>query len=195
MYRFFQITKLILFLYLISYSVNGQNYQFKIITEAENCDLGSASVEVIGAVANDSISTQWSSGEYNFITVRNLMKGSYSVKVKVKHRKDSIVQITDTTLYFNVEKGFCPISVSKYFTPNDDGINDLLQIGNVTKHPDFEFQVYNKWGQRVHSQKNTYTPWDGKWLGVDLPDGSYFYVFFYDGNKKALEKGDITIIR
>ena len=136
------------------------NYEFKIITEAENCDLGSATIEIGGTSASDSISTHWSSGENNFMTIRNLPKGMHSVRIRIKHKRDTIVQLSDTTLCFNIERGFCPISVPKYFTPNDDGINDLLNIGSVNRHPNFEFQVFNKWGQRVHFQKGTYLPWD-----------------------------------
>jgi hypothetical protein len=48
----------------------------------------------------------------------------------------------------------------------------------------------------VHSQKGTYTPWDGKWNGINVLDGTYYYVFYYDGgNKHDLVKGDVTILR
>ena len=48
----------------------------------------------------------------------------------------------------------------------------------------------------MHSQKGTYTPWDGKWNGIHVPDGTYYYVFYYDGGHKNKHvKGDVTVLR
>ena len=48
----------------------------------------------------------------------------------------------------------------------------------------------------MHSQKQNYTPWNGTWNGVNVLDGTYYYVFYYDGsNKDKIIKGDITVLR
>jgi gliding motility-associated-like protein len=102
----------------------------------------------------------------------------------------------DTTITIKVEKDKCKVVMSNHFTPNGDSYNDVWSVGNTQYYPKFELFVFNKWGQQVHSQRGTFEAWDGKWNGINVPDGTYYYVFYYDsGNKRELEKGDVTILR
>ncbi len=90
----------------------------------------------------------------------------------------------------------CKVSVGSYFTPNGDNYNDHLYVSNWESYPNFELEIYNKWGQKIHSQKAKYVPWDGTWAGTKVPDGTYYFVFFYDASiKSKLLKGDFTILR
>ena len=170
------------------------NYSFEISKLPDECRKGSASVIINGTNPNDTISIIWSTGQQDITSIDNLSEGDYSIKITINSSVDTT--ITDTTLNFSIEKELCKIAVSNHFTPNGDGYNDVLQISYAENHPNFELDVFNKWGQRVHSQKSHYIPWDGKWAGIDVPDGTYYYVFFYDAsNKNKLAKGDITILR
>jgi len=57
-------------------------------------------------------------------------------------------------------------------------------------------QVFDRWGQLVNQQRNSYTPWDGTHLGSKVPEATYYYIFFYEeGKTKNFEKGDVTIVR
>ncbi|MEL6538233.1 MAG: gliding motility-associated C-terminal domain-containing protein, partial [Bacteroidota bacterium] len=85
-----------------------------------------------------------------------------------------IVQVAaDTTVF-----------IPTAFSPDDNGINDNLQIGNLSfiqtrSQLDFELIVYNRWGdviKRVPNYDNGLNVWDGTG-GADngqLPDGVYF---------------------
>jgi gliding motility-associated-like protein len=171
------------------------NYGFTITTTTEICQKAYALLAITGTVQADSVAINWSTGQKNTTQLINLTGGEYSVHIKIKH-KDTIVHVTDTVIHFTVEKELCVVLVAKHFSPNDDGYNDRLQIANVLNYPNFELFIYNRWGQRVHHQKKDYIAWDGKWLGSDLPDGTYFYMFFYDASDRdKFEKGDITILR
>lgn len=171
-------------------------YSFNIETKSEQCEKGSASLIITDTIVNDSIRVTWSTGQKDVATIAELEGGDYTVEVVTKYHKDTVWVTKDTLLSFKVEKERCPLVLNKYFSPNDDGYNDVFTIGFIERYPNFELSVYNKWGQRVHHQKKTYTPWDGKWAGVDLPDGTYYYVIFYEaGNSKDLVKGDVTILR
>lgn len=170
------------------------NYGFEISKTPAECARGSAILTISGTEPNDSISIVWSTGEQNVNQISNLNEGDFSVSISINPAADSIQ--VDTTLRFKIEKELCKVSVSNHFTPNGDDYNDVLQITYVNNHPNFEFEVFNKWGQRVHFQKSTYVPWDGKWAGTNVPDGTYYYVFFYDASdKNKLVKGSITILR
>ena len=179
-------------------------YQFVLSKTTDECISANASLEIAGTAPADEISIRWSTGETGKKNIYDLKAGAYSVKVTIKHTKDTVVNATDTivthikdtTIKFLIDKQRCVVSVPKYFSPNGDNYNDLLHIGNIGKYPDFELSIFDKWGQRVHHQRSQYMPWDGTWLGANLPDGTYFFVLFYEASdKNNLVKGDITILR
>jgi gliding motility-associated-like protein len=174
----------------------AQPLTYTLKATAEHCNKATAHLGITGEKTGDSLVVEWSTGERNVRNINQLSAGNHSVRVYLKRKQDTVYVIKDTTLAYIVEKTECEISVPKHFSPNDDGYNDRLQIGNVRYYPNFEFHVHNRWGQRVHFQKKEFEPWDGKWLGVDLPDGTYYFVFFFDGaDKGKMIKGDVTILR
>jgi gliding motility-associated-like protein len=102
----------------------------------------------------------------------------------------------DTTLNVIVPELTCVIGAELKFTPNADGINDEWDINNLAYYPDFVLIVYNRWGQKVHEQKDTYEPWDGIYLGSPLPSATYYYVIYPYGrkNNEDIIKGQVTLI-
>lgn len=184
------------FFFCLGFLFSQPVYHFTLSTSKNFCVKGIAALNIEERKPTDTISINWSSGESNVYQVHDLIEGSYNVHVVIKRHQDTLLFVKDTTLYFSIEKEFCQVSVDKYFSPNDDNYHDKMEISNTGYYPDFELDVYNKWGQRVHHQNHEYTPWDGKWNGIDLPDGTYYYVFFYDSsNRSLLVKGDVTILR
>jgi gliding motility-associated-like protein len=174
----------------------SQPFDFSLARVAEKCNKGSVVLTITTSIANPTTNIEWSNGRRDTDRLFELDEGDYSVRVVSKYNPDSLVRVLDTTIYFRIEKELCEISIPKFFSPNSDGYNDMLFIGNVEKHPEFDFNVYNKWGQKVHGQKKQYIPWDGTWNGLPMPDGVYYFVFFYDsGDKHSYATGDITILR
>jgi len=186
---------LIFFFVIVLARLWGQGVSIDLLTTPWQCNKGTAQVRTNLKLDKDSVKFEWSNGQ-NQQVIGNLETGDYSVRVKYVYKQDTVYVKRDTTLRFSIEKKLCYVVVPKYFSPNDDNYNDKLFIQNTDAHPAFEFSVYNKWGQRVHHQQQTYEPWDGKWQGIDVPDGAYFYIFIYNKNNTAVyEKGDITILR
>lgn len=150
------------------------------------CEKGSARIVIKDTVENYTV--LWSNGNANFIA-QNLNSGDYSVKITWRQK-------LDTVIYFTIDQEECPIYFSSLVTPNNDGFNDYFEISNVVYYPNFSLYVYNRWGQQVHKQESSYTPWDGTSIGTHLPDGAYYYVFFYDkSNKENFARGVITLLR
>lgn len=179
----------------VSACFSQPNYQFGLSTSKYICLKATAVLEIFGTEPADTITITWSTGQTNITQIYELVSGDYSVNIKIR-RTDTLTHLKDTTFYFSISEELCDVGVDKYFSPNDDNYHDKLSIVNSQFHPNFELNIFNKWGQQVHSQKKEYTPWDGKWNGIDLPDGTYFYVFFYDAaQKNKCAKGDITILR
>ena len=65
------------------------------------------------------------------------------------------------------------------FSPNKDGVNDLLRPifrGNIT---DYLLQVYSRWGNLLYQSNNPHQGWDGRQNGTLLPPGSYVWHLQY----------------
>ncbi|MEL6252394.1 MAG: PKD domain-containing protein [Bacteroidota bacterium] len=68
------------------------------------------------------------------------------------------------------------ISMPSAFSPNGDGFNDFYKIGHY-KLSQFNFQVFNRWGQMVFETNNPDFEWDGRTLdGKMAQEGVYVYV-------------------
>lgn len=82
------------------------------------------------------------------------------------------------------------------FSPNGDGNNDLLYVrGKCIKS--MQFEIYNRWGEKVFESTDPTVAWDGTYRGKSLDTGVFVYYLkaeYYNGvivNKK----GNVTLIR
>jgi gliding motility-associated-like protein len=73
------------------------------------------------------------------------------------------------------------------FTPNGDGINDLLMEG-------IKILIYDRNGMLLYSGN---TGWDGKYNGKDMDSDTYFYTASYidKNNQQQTKKGSVTLLR
>jgi gliding motility-associated-like protein len=80
-------------------------------------------------------------------------------------------------------------------TPNQDGINDVWNIGLTELYPDLEIKIFNRWGEIVwKSEKGYPRPWDGTSNGSPLPIDSYHYIIdLHNGSRLII--GNVTILR
>ena len=95
-----------------------------------------------------------------------------------------------------VEVGRC-IPHHAGFTPNGDGVNDFWEIPCLNLFTN-RVQVFNRWGLPVFETVNYDGTWDGRNLGQDVPDGTYYYVISVDEpqlSEPKIYKGTVTIIR
>lgn len=93
-------------------------------------------------------------------------------------------------------------------TPNEDGSNDVWNLGNLQNYCDkcdkvARVQLFNRWGAKVYDQSNenmkmesfrgiSSNTWDFN-RTEKLPDGIYFYVISIDGKEKGIT-GYIQIV-
>jgi len=92
----------------------------------------------------------------------------------------------------------CLIEVPSGFTPNNDGLNDFFQPHNALKADNYEFKVYNRWGQLVFQSRNWREKWDGKIIGAYQTTGVFVWMLSYthrDTGKQVFRKGTVTLIR
>ena len=66
----------------------------------------------------------------------------------------------------------CRIFVPNAFTPTGYGLNDFY--GPVVYDLDeLQYQIFNRWGEKLYEGGLNDAGWDGTYLGADAPQGSY----------------------
>jgi gliding motility-associated-like protein len=103
----------------------------------------------------------------------------------------------DTTSEQIAKLQTCNISVPNAFTPNGDGKNDWLFPLNAFDVSNYEFQVFNRYGQLVFETRDPQKKWDGRMNGQQQETGTYIWIFNYtDGSgKKLSQRGSTVLIR
>jgi gliding motility-associated-like protein len=93
---------------------------------------------------------------------------------------------------------FCTTDVPTGFTPNNDGLNDNFGPHNALKADNYQFRIYNRWGQLLFESNDWKKRWDGKFKGSLQGTGTYVWMLTYtnrDTGQKVLKKGTVTMIR
>jgi gliding motility-associated-like protein len=83
--------------------------------------------------------------------------------------RDSIDVLVDLT------KAISKFPVANAFTPNNDGKNDCFGLKYWSRITSMQFEIFNRWGQRVFFTSDPTGCWDGTYNGVPQPPGGYIY--------------------
>jgi gliding motility-associated-like protein len=70
---------------------------------------------------------------------------------------------------------YIDICIPNYFTPNGDGLNENWAPGCTIYYKNLTFTILDRYGREL----GTYSlgeSWDGKYQGVEMPAGDYWYV-------------------
>ncbi len=121
----------------------------------------------------------------------------YRPNVDFSGTDEIVVEVCDgqtcvvATIQIIVEE--IPLFIYQALSPNNDNYNDTWIIDGITRYPDNEVKIYNRYGNLVYQgtgYNNIEIVWKGEAntgmvLGKkELPDGTYFYVIdLGDGSK------------
>ena len=103
-------------------------------------------------------------GNTNTFTIYS--SGDYTVTVT-----DSFGCYASATGYFE----FIDICIPNYFTPNGDGVLDGWGPGCVNQYSNLTFSIFDRYGRKVATLRAG-EKWDGKYEGMELPTGDYWFV-------------------
>lgn len=88
---------------------------------------------------------------------------------------------------------YCPynededlILLPEGFSPNGDGLNDVLVFKNAEVLKPIKLQVFNRFGTIVFESADYQNNWDGTHRNEPLPDGTYFYQLELPSGKKRV---------
>lgn len=102
---------------------------------------------------------------------------------------------TDSTIII-VEQPCTELFVPTIFSPNGDGKNDVLCVyGSCVAS--IQFDIYNRWGERVFSTQDQSDCWDGIYKGKMLNTVTFAYklkVTLTDG-QEIEDAGNINLVR
>ncbi len=118
----------------------------------------------------------------------NLSGGFYTIVVQDKNgcRPDANLMVS-------------VIEYPKFFTPNNDGINDTWAIigANSRFYPSAQINIFNRFGKIVAQIDVDNPGWDGTYGGKRLPSDDYWFsIMLVDRNGNARErKGNFSLLR
>ena len=100
-------------------------------------------------------------------------------------------------ILIKVFKTLPTVFVPSAFTPNNDGLNDLLRPIAVGIKSIEYFNIYNRWGELLFSTKINGQGWDGKLNNQPQPSGTFVWMVKATDYTGAayFQKGVVTLIR
>lgn len=120
-------------------------------------------------------------GGEQFITIGNFYSDEFFFGGNYYYVDDVSIVECDTQIF----------SIPNFFTPNNDGINDIFEIKDLPENT--LTQIYNRWGIKVFDTNKSNIFWDGRTTsGNESVDGTYFYVIT---TVEEIYKGHLQLIR
>jgi gliding motility-associated-like protein len=180
--------------------INSNNCQKERIIRVEPSNIATfESIDVVDASQNNTI-TVFTSGEgtyeYALLDSNNILYRPYQASNTFENIKPGIY-----TVYVQDVKNSCGsvndkvsvIGFPKYFTPNNDGVNDTWQVYGVSSifQPNSLIHIYDRYGKLLKQLVPAQSGWDGLFNGQKLPSDDYWFtVTLQDGR---LFKGHFTL--
>lgn len=122
--------------------------------------------------------------------VTNLSEGIYLFRAKVTRNKD-LERIEEIVVRVHSLSSL-QAPLPRFFSPNDDGINDYWEWPDVELYANCTLTVFNRFGEKVYESPSYNNTWDGKINGQPLQADAYYYVI--QGGKHNIS-GAVRILR
>ncbi len=168
---------------------------FEVKSEASNCDEANGTAEVITLNDVEITSIEWDiNGAIGYGGIMGeLPAGTYFVTATSQLNCSTTEEFTvlpDITVYNGISR-------------NNDGVNDIFEIGCINDFPNNSVKIFNRSGTLVYEAKyydNQETFFNGvsnrgiSLLGNELPSGTYFYIID-KGNGSKPRTGYLELMR
>lgn len=151
------------------------------------------SVQLHGSITGNNTSFTWFPNQNisNFNTLKPTVSPINDIRYILHVTSNDGCGFSADTTFIRVYKN---VIIPSAFSPNGDGINDVWNITALHTYNNFDFSVFNRYGQIVYQAKNYNKAWDGTFNGKPLPVGTYYYVINLKVDLPIL-KGYVVILR
>ncbi|WP_298553727.1 T9SS type B sorting domain-containing protein [uncultured Algibacter sp.] len=90
---------------------------------------------------------------------------------------------------------YVDVCIPNYFTPNGDGNLDGWGPGCANQYKNLTFDIFDRYGRKIATLRIG-DKWDGKYKGIELPSGDYWYVVKLNESRDDREfVGHFTLYR
>ena len=125
----------------------------------------------------------------------NDLPGEYVVTQTVTNA-NGCQDVFQATVIIN---GLFNLYVPNAFSPDGDGINEVFHPSGEGIDPtDYEFSIFDRWGERLFHTEDPTTGWDGTFSGEVVKTDIYVWKLIirniYNGEKKDMN-GSVTLLR
>ncbi|MBS1948804.1 MAG: gliding motility-associated C-terminal domain-containing protein [Bacteroidetes bacterium] len=129
---------------------------------------------------------------------------SQTIQIAPSATTDYIVRATSPngcllsdTLKVTVEDCLDKLVMPTAFTPNNDGINDVVKPKVFGPLEKYELYIYNRWGQLVFHSSSPGEGWDGKLNGAAQSSGMFVWAcrYRFAGENEKTGRGSFLLIR
>ncbi len=189
-----------------SYEVLGtlteSDRQFELVNESQLQVFPGDTVALTVASASTVVSYDWSPGRW--LSCTDCPTPIASPRETITYtltaiNSDSCMASTDFLVIVNDNL----IAVPNAFSPNEDGVNDVLRpaivgpVRNITR-----YAIYNRWGERIFMVANAAPEspsleWDGTFQGQLLDNAvfTWFAEVELESGKSAIVSGDVLLVK
>jgi gliding motility-associated-like protein len=91
-------------------------------------------------------------------------------------------------------KKFTIFTISKYFTPNNDGQNDFWLIKEMEDFTNSRVEIFDRYGKLLKQLNSSNFGWNGIYNGIELPSDDYWYRLKLDDSTPIIT-GHFTLKR
>ncbi|MEM6701037.1 MAG: gliding motility-associated C-terminal domain-containing protein, partial [Bacteroidota bacterium] len=175
-----------------------QAFPLKVDTSLSLCEGTQINVdlyEISNPPVQEGIDFLWSDG-YEGSKRTIIQDGTYEIEARLSCGSFPIaltINATDCNNNFYVPNAF---------SPNDDNVNDYLQVFLSPEPPisSYLFSVFDRWGSLVYQSNNSQDRWDGKRAGQELPSGQYIWTIQFKmilpaQQKMVQESGTLNLVK
>jgi len=154
--------------------------------------LAGDSAELNGTVTGDSVTYYWTPATYlNNPNVLQPVATPPDDIVYTLHAQSAYCGDDTSSVFIRV---YQRLTIPNTFTPNNDGINDEWDIKNLFTYPECTVMVFDRYGQQVFQSYGYTQPWNGRYHGRLVPEGTYYYLIdLHNGMPKL--SGWLLVVR
>jgi gliding motility-associated-like protein len=157
------------------YSVITVSGQLNVTVSKSNdvdCLMGSTNL-----LATGGYNYTWTpAATLNFANIANPVASPLETTVYyVTVKKNGCTAQDSITVNVNAANAEYAYKVASAFTPNGDNVNDCFGLKYWGGVKTLEFEIYNRWGNRVFYTTDVSKCWDGTFNGTPQPTGTFVY--------------------